>query len=370
MKAGSRPRGADRLKQRGNRMPPANAFHMPAEWEPHARTFLSWPVQKAMIDPARHDAVADAYAAVARAAAVFEPVCVLANPGGEAAVRARCGADVSVLIVPHDDAWLRDNGPTFVRGADGALAGVSWRFNAWGEKYRPFAQDDALAARLLGLLGVPCLPQDIVLEGGSVHTDGEGTLLTTAQCLLHPNRNPRLKKEQIAQTLCGALGVSRVIWLPFGLDGDETDGHVDNVACFAAPGVVLLQVCRDESDPNFARTQANRAALAAARDARGRALRVVEIEQPPLRAENGARLALSYLNFYLVNGGLLLPVFGGAAQRTDRAAAQTLQAAFPGRRVVPLDGLPLIREGGNIHCITQQMPAGICPDKEEAACDR
>lgn len=350
-------------------MPQTDGYRMPAEWERHAHTFLSWPVRAAMVSPGNYEAVTGAYAAAARAAAAFEPVCVLTNPGEEDAVRARCGGAVSLLAVPHDDAWLRDNGPAFVRNGAGALAGISWRFNAWGEKYHPFAQDDALAMRLLGLLGVPCREQNIVLEGGSVHTDGEGTLLTTAQCLLHPNRNPHLQKEQIESALCAALGVSRVIWLPYGVFGDETDGHVDNVACFAAPGVVLLQTCRDAADPNFAASQANRAALAAARDARGRPLHIIEIEQPPARFENGARLALSYLNFYLVNGGLLLPVFGGEAARTDRAAAETLRAAFPGRRVVTLDGMPLIREGGNIHCITQQMPAGICPLKEGTACD-
>lgn len=336
-----------------------NGYRMPAEWETHQRTFLSWPVRASLINQENHAQVIRAYAQVARAIAAFEPVTVLVNPETEEEARALCGDGVSLLTLAHDDAWVRDNGPTFVRDAAGGLAGVSWRFNAWGEKYVPYDLDDALAGALLARLGIPCVQAPFVLEGGSIHTDGAGTLLTTEQCLLNPNRNPSLSRAQLEDLLRAHLGVSQIIWLRQGVFGDETDGHVDNIACFAAPSVALLQVCRDPEDPNYAVTQENRDILARAADARGRPLRVVEIEQPPARVEDDGRLALSYINFYLANGGLVLPVFGGDAAETDRKAAETLSALFPGREIVPVDGMPLIREGGNVHCITQQMPAGI-----------
>lgn len=335
-----------------------DGYRMPAEWEPHQRTFLSWPEQTSLIHRENHRQTLRAYAQTARAVAACEPVTVIVGPDTGEEARAFCGDAVSYLCIPHNDAWVRDNGPTFVRDAAGRLAGVNWRFNAWGEKYRPFDLDDALAGRLLAALGVPRVDVPIVLEGGSIHTDGEGTLLTTEQCLLSPNRNPSMTKEQITGVLRAALGVSQIIWLRKGVFGDETDGHVDNIACFAAPGTVLLQVCRDAADPNFAASRENRAVLAQARDAKGRPLRVVEIEQPPARFDHGGRLALSYINFYLARGGVILPVFGGDAAETDRLAAETLRAVFPDRAVVPVDGTPLIREGGNVHCITQQMPQG------------
>lgn len=336
-----------------------SGYRMPAEWETHQRTFLSWPVRTSLINKENHAQIIRAYAQVAQTIAAFEPVTVLVNSETEEEARALCGDDVSLLTLAHDDAWVRDNGPTFVRGAAGGLAGISWRFNAWGEKYTPYDLDDALAGALLARLGIPCIQAPFVLEGGSIHTDGAGTLLTTEQCLLNPNRNPSLSRGQLEGLLQAHLGVSQIIWLKRGVFGDETDGHVDNIACFAAPGVALLQVCRDPQDPNYVLTQENRDILGRAADARGRPLRVVEIEQPPARVEDGGRLALSYINFYLANGGLILPVFGGDAAETDRKAAETLSALFPERKIVPVDGMPLIREGGNVHCITQQMPAGI-----------
>lgn len=333
-------------------------YHMPAEWETHQRTFLSWPERASLIWKENHKQTIHAYAQVACTIAAFEPVTVIVGPDTEAEARALCGDAVSYIRIAHNDAWVRDNGPTFVRDQAGLLAGVNWRFNAWGEKYMPCDLDDALASRLLTVLGVPCMDVPIVLEGGSIHTDGEGTLLTTEQCLLNSNRNPSMTKEQINDVLKETLGVSAIIWLKNGIFGDETDGHVDNVACFAAPGTVCLQVCRDADDPNFSSSQQNLDVLAHVTDAQGRPLRVIEIEQPPARFDHGERLALSYINFYLVNGGLILPVFGGDAAETDRKAAETLRAAFPARRIVPVDGMPLIQEGGNVHCITQQMPEG------------
>jgi agmatine deiminase len=265
---------------------------------------------------------------------------------------------ISLLTVPHNDAWLRDNGPTFVRDAGGRLAGINWKFNAWGGKYAPWDLDDAVAPAVLEAYGIRRFDAPLVMEGGSFHTDGEGTLLTTEECLLNPNRNPHLSREQIESCLCGFLGVEKVIWLKRGLAGDETDGHVDNIACFAAPGKVLMQVCSDPRDENYAITQENLQILREARDARGRAFEVVPIGQPPAAYCGDQRLTLSYLNFYFVNGGIIVPVFGGNAAEADAAAVRILQETFPDRRIRTIDGMAVIKEGGNVHCTTQQMPAG------------
>jgi agmatine deiminase len=261
--------------------------------------------------------------------------------------------------MPHNDAWCRDNGPTFLKNSNGEIKGINWKFNAWGEKYKPYDLDNEVAPKLLNHLKVPVIDIPIVLEGGSIHVDGEGTLLTTKQCLLNPNRNPGLSRRQIEEEVKDALKVNTIIWLNNGLYGDETDGHVDNIACFAGPGVVLLQTCREKDDPNYDITMENLEILKNAEDAKGRKLSIIEIPQPPVRFYKDIRLTLSYLNFYFVNNGIILPVFGGDAAEADRKAAAVLQEVFPERKIVTVDGMPLIKEGGNVHCITQQMPFEI-----------
>jgi agmatine deiminase len=311
-----------------------------------------------MCYPDEYEGVCGAYAETIRAIAEFEPVTVIVNSSDLEAVRARFADNrhIECLVVEHNDAWLRDNGPTFVKNREGDVAGVNWKFNAWGGKYAPWDLDDQVAPRILEHFGKKRFDAPLVMEGGSFHVDGEGTLITTEECLLHPNRNPHLNREQIEEHLRNYLGIDQVIWLRRGLDGDETDGHVDNVACFAAPGKVILQVCDDPQDENYAITQDNLRTLREATDARGRRLEVIPIQQPPYREHEGRRLTLSYLNFYFVNGGIILPVFGGDAEETDRLAVRTLQAAFPDRRIRTVDGMGVIREGGNVHCTTQQMP--------------
>lgn len=336
-------------------------YTMPAEWAEHERTFISWPVQASMCYPEHYDTVCQqGYAEFIRAMAEFEPVTVIVNPDDLEKVSGVFEGNerVSFLPIEHNDAWLRDNGPTFLLNEQGELAGVNWIFNAWGGKYSPWDLDDAVAPQILDAFGIKRFDAPLVLEGGSIHTDGEGTLLTTEECLLHPNRNPRLSREEIEALVQNHLDVQEIIWLKRGLSGDETDGHVDNVACFAAPGKVILQVCDDPADENYEITRENRATLAKAVDAKGRKLEVIEIPQPPKTFHEGQRLTLSYLNFYFVNGGIILPVFGGAAEETDRKAADILAAAFPDRKIRTVDGMAIIREGGNVHCTTQQMPAG------------
>ncbi|SDB97442.1 agmatine deiminase [Terribacillus halophilus] len=334
-------------------------YIMPPEWEKHERTLISWPVKDSMVYPEDWEAVCKGYADLILAIAEFEPITVLVNKEDHDAAAAYVGQDenVTLLEVSHDDAWLRDNGPTFVRDEAGKLAGVNWRFNAWGEKYFPWDLDDAVAPAVLRHLGIKQLDAPLVLEGGSIHVDGEGTLITTEECLLNPNRNPDLSKEDIEAYLRHYLGIEKVIWLKRGVAGDETDGHVDNIACFAAPGKLLLQVTDDPEDENFEITQENLRILDETKDAKGRQIEVIAVQQPPKITWNDTRLTLSYINFYFVNGGIILPVFGNTAKGTDERAIKLLQEQFPERRIRTIDGLAIIKEGGNVHCTTQQMPA-------------
>ena len=334
-------------------------YSMPPEWAPHERTLISWPIQASMCYPETYPDVCGGYAELIRAIAEFEPVTVIVNPSELEKVRAIFVDTPAVDFLPieHNDAWLRDNGPTFVTSADGERAGINWKFNAWGGKYAPWDLDDQVAPQILEHYGIRRFDAPLVMEGGSFHVDGEGTLLTTEECLLNPNRNPELSRAEIEEQLARHLGITRVIWLKRGLAGDETDGHVDNAACFAAPGRVILQVCDDPADENYAIAQENLRILEDAVDAAGRKLDLVKLPQPPYAEHEGNRLTLSYLNFYFVNGGIILPVFGGAAEESDRIAVRTLQEVFPDRRIRTVNGMAVIREGGNVHCTTQQMPA-------------
>lgn len=333
-------------------------YRMPPEWAPHTRTLISWPIQDSMCHPEDYEGVCGGYAATIRAIAEFEPVTVVVNPEDLEKVRSVFEGKerIECLAIEHNDAWLRDNGPTFVVNGEGEKAGINWRFNAWGGKYSPWDLDDQVAPRILEHFGVKRFDAPVVMEGGSIHVDGEGTLLTTEECLLNTNRNPEWTRERIEEALRNYLSVDKVIWLKRGLSGDETDGHVDNIACFAAPGKIILQVCGDPADENYEITQENLRILGEARDAAGRPLEIIPIQQPPRREFGEKRLTLSYLNFYFVNGGIVLPVFGGEAEETDRLAVETLAKAFPDRVIRTVDGMAIIREGGNVHCTTQQMP--------------
>jgi agmatine deiminase len=319
---------------------------------------MEWPVRSSLIWPENYDRVCSAYARVAGTISQFEKVTMIVNEDTAAEAEELCGREIEYLAVPHNDAWCRDNGPTFLLGGDRSLSAVNWRFNAWGGKYQPYDLDNEVAPKVLDHFRGGYADSPIVLEGGSIHVDGEGTMLTTRECLLNKNRNPNWTKEQLEEEIKSRLGVSRIIWLNRGLFGDETDGHIDNVACFARPGAVLMQTCHDPEDPNWAITKENMNILNDAVDARGRKLEIIEIPQPPARFYRGTRLTLSYLNFYFVNGGVLLPVFGGDAEQADEKAAEVLRRVFPDRKIVPVDSIDLISEGGNIHCITQQMPEG------------
>lgn len=334
-------------------------YFMPAEWEQHERTFMEWPVKSSVIWPENYNEVCKGYAKVAKAISEFEKVTMIVNEDTASNAKRLCGEHIELLEIPHNDAWCRDNGPTFLWNKEKQLSAVNWQFNAWGEKYLPYDLDNEVAPKVLKHFQVPYENAPIVLEGGSIHVDGEGTLLTTQECLLNINRNPHLSKEEIEEQVKNYLNVSKIIWLKRGLFGDETDGHIDNVACFAKPGVILLQTCYDPEDPNYEITKENLEILNHTTDACGRKLEIIEIPQPPVGYYQEERLTLSYLNFYFVNQGIILPIFGGDAIETDRKAEEILQKVFPDRKIVTVDGMALIKEGGNVHCVTQQMPAGI-----------
>jgi agmatine deiminase len=332
-------------------------FYMPGEWHPHRRCWMSWPSNGAGYS-GRFAQAQEAAGRVAAAIARFEPVIMLANKPDVAHAQALCGASVDVQAAPIDDGWFRDNGPSFVIDGQGRMIGVNWDFNGWGCKSGvPFARDRAVTRLVLEREGIRRVDAPLILEGGSFHVDGEGTLLTTEQCLLNPNRNPHLSRAEIEKYLKDYLGVEKVIWLKQGVVDDLTDGHIDLLAAFVEPGVVLALGCDDPADANYAAIQTNLDILRAARDAKGRAFDVIEVPQPPAAYNEvtGTRLGLSHLNFYLANGGVILPDFG--EPKSDGAALGIFREVFKDMEIVAVPTRDLLYAGGNIHCITQQEPS-------------
>jgi agmatine deiminase len=320
---------------------------MPAEWAPHERTIMGWPCRHEIWGDQLQQAKTD-YAATANAVAAFEPLTMVCADAGDAdEARAALAGEVEVVELPIDDSWLRDSGPIFVLDDEGQRAGVHFGFNSWGEKFMPYDADAAIGGLLVERLGDRCYDAPFVLEGGSVAVDGEGTLLTTEQCLLHPNRNPGLSREEIEQGLRDFLGVERVVWLGQGLAEDrDTDGHVDLIAAFVAPGQVLLQ-STPPGTPSSERMADNRSRLVAA------GLEVVEFPLLPTLDIGGEKVAVGHLNFYLCNGAAIVPVAG---LTTDAEALERIGAAYPDREVVGVPGGVIAFGGGGPHCITQQVP--------------
>ena len=327
---------------------------MPAEWEPHERCLMAWPARAALWGDRLEQAKAD-YAAVASAIARFEPVLMLANPGNDAReARERC-AGIEVAEVELDDSWTRDSGPLVVSEGDDRV-GVDFGFNGWGGKYVPFDRDAALARRALELLAIAREDAtELVLEGGAITVDGEGTLITTQTAVLNDNRNPGRGRADVEAALARHLGIEKVIWLAAGLAEDrDTDGHVDNVCHFVAPGRVLVQTEPDPRKPNHARLAANAEQLRSSSDAKGRPLEVLELPLLPY-LDDARPTVVPYLNLYLANGAAVVPVTGDDRSADERALA-LIAAALPDREVVAVPGATLARGGGGVHCITQQVP--------------
>lgn len=339
------------MGQHAQGTPAAEGFVMPAEWDLHAGCLMAWPTRTELWGGRLLEAKRD-YAAVARAISDFEPLTMVCTPGSEREVRDLCGAEVDVLAAPIDDSWIRDNGPTFVRNQAGEVAAVDFEFNAWGERWAPYDADNALPARLADHLGVPRFRAPMVLEGGSFFVDGEGTLLTTEQCLLNPNRNPGLGRSEIEQLLKDYLGVTTIIWLPHGHSLDVgpagTDGHVDGIAQYVAPGHIALEVPDDPAASEHATGRSNLRALDGVIDAAGRALQVSTIDP-------GSVEEVVYCNFYLANDAVIVPVAGDGR---DDGPLEQIGRLYPDRKVVGVSGEVISFGGGGPHCITQQVPAG------------
>ncbi len=332
-------------------------FKMPSEWAEHERTFMEWPIKEADW-PEPFEEVLEVFSDIVKKISQFEPVTLIATPDLANQARQMCGSSAEVVEMEHDDSWMRDNGPTFVTNSKGERLGINWIFNAWGGKF-PYEKDNLVASKILEIFKVQCENAPIIMEGGSIHVDGEGTLLTTEECLLNKNRNPHLKKEEIEEYLKKYLSAEKVIWLKKGIYGDDTDGHVDNVACFAKPGVVLIQTSKNQDDPNYELSQKNLSILRNSTDAKGRRFEIIELPQPQQSFYEDSLLTFSYTNFYFVNGGIILPIFGGNCIETDKMAEDILSDVFHDREIITVNGRVIARGGGNVHCLTQQMPKGI-----------
>lgn len=369
-----------------NGTPALHGYLMPAEWEPHSQCWMGWPERP---DNWRDDALhaQRVFAKVATAISKFEPVTVCASAAQWENARSQLPENIRVIEMSMNDSWFRDTGPTIVVNKSSAssgaqapkVAGLDWNFNSWGGVddgcYRDWSLDLQVARKILSTERLPRFPHSMVLEGGSIHVDGEGTCLTTEECLLNKNRNPHLNKGQIENELKAYLGVMKIIWLPRGLFGDDdTNGHIDNMCCFSKPGVVLLSWTDDKTDPQYERSVEALTILSDATDARGRKLQIIKLHVPgPLYMTEeeaaglnqdgeakprlaGTRLAASYVNFYIANGGIIAPQFGD--KKWDGEAVRVLSQAFPKYEVVGIErAREIVLGGGNIHCITQQQPA-------------
>ena len=364
--------------------PKADGFFMPGEFEPHRGTIMIWPERPGSW-PYEAKAARIAFEEIIKTIAESEEVFVAAGERSyDSAVKALSDIDnVHVFRAETDDAWARDVAPTFVRNDNtGEVRAINWSFNAWGGEYNglyaSWEKDDAFASCFAEKEGYSIYnAAPFVLEGGSIHSDGEGTVLVTSECLLSPGRNPLLNKEEIENRLKEYLGAEKVIWLPNGIYNDETDGHVDNICAFIRPGEVVLAWTDDENDPQYALSKEDLDVLEAETDAKGRKIKVhklpipekhVYIKEEDLRGyefeegederEVGERLAASYVNFYFSNGVVILPAFGGDNTESDDAAAKIMSKLCPGRKVVQIPARDILLGGGNIHCITQQIPRG------------
>ena len=321
---------------------------MPAEWAPHERTIICWPARETMWEERFADAKAE-HAAVVNAIAAFEPVTLAVDPSQEAEARAAVRGDVDVVAIPLDDSWARDSGPIFVTRRRHPR-GVDFGFNAWGEKFTPYDDDAAFAARVLEHLGEERIDAtDLILEGGSIAVDGEGTLITTEQCLLHPTATRRSRARR-SRRGCARRSASSA-WSGSGsglVEDDDTDGHVDNICAWIEPGRVLLQTVADEADPNYEQLPRERRAPRRGGH-RGRRARPAAAPR-----RDGPPTVVPYVNYYVANGALIVPVTGAD---TDAAALELLERLYPGREAVPVSGTTLALGGGGVHCITQQVPA-------------
>jgi agmatine deiminase len=342
--------------------PASLGFRMPAEWEPHTATWLAWPHKEASW-PGNFEPIPGIWVEMTRALAPNERVNILVNDDASAAPVELLLRDAAVNLanvalhrIRTDDAWARDHGPIFVTrraGSQSELAAIDWIYNAWGGKYPPWDNDDIVPQHVAEHLDVALFEPGIVLEGGSIEVNGRGTVLTTEACLLNPNRNPQLSRQQIEQYLCDYLGVRKVLWLGDGIVGDDTDGHIDDLARFVDASTVVTVMEEDPRDANHKALRDNYERLSLMSDQDGNPLRVITLPMPAPVIYDGQRLPASYANFYIANGVVLVPIFNDP---NDAAALATLQELFPNRRIVGINAREMVWGLGAFHCVTQQQP--------------
>lgn len=334
---------------------------MPAEWDRHEATWISWPHRDGQSFPDSYDRVVPTLVKMATAIAASEILRVnVSSSEQESEVRGLLSKTAPMERVefhhnPTNEPWCRDHGPIFVkRAADSSLAVNDFGYNAWGGKYPPFDADDVVPTRIARRLGLPLFEPGFILEGGSVDPNGAGALLTTESCLLNPNRNPSMSREQIEQGLRDFLGVDQILWLGDGIEGDDTDGHVDDITRFVSRDTVVTVVEPHRVDPNHGPLEENLERLRGMSLADGTPLKVLEMPMPPRIDREGMRLPASHANFYIANDSVLMPAFGG---ESDAVAADLLAGLFPSRMIRPIDCRELIWGLGAFHCLTQQHPA-------------
>ena len=342
--------------------PSQDGFYFPAEWSPHEATWLSWPHKEASW-PGKIDSIFRVYSQFIQILSLGEQVCInIRDEAMESFARnwlEREKVDLSKIRFfhfPTNDAWCRDHGPSFLisPGFPPKKVIVDWGYNAWGNKYPPFDLDDCIPTRIGEVLSLPVYYPGIIMEGGSVEFNGKGTVLTTRSCLLHPNRNPDLSKEEIEVYLKNYYGVSQVLWLGDGITGDDTDGHIDDLTRFVAEDTVITVLEENKGDENFVPLQENLKALKRMRILNGKQLQIAELPLPAPVFYEGTRLPASYANFYIANQAVIVPTF---RDKNDQRALDILQDCFPNRPVIGLDSIDLIWGLGSFHCLSQQEPA-------------
>ena len=339
-------------------------YIMPAEWEQHECCWMQWPHDNpefnsyAEVPTWSHFDIEKgrtAWANVANAISNFEQVKMIVHPNNIVNASKLLNEKVETLSFVNDDAWARDSGAIFLLNKEKKLGGVDWEFNGWG-KFSPYDSDNKIAKFMIENANATYFKNDMILEGGSIHTDGDGTLLTTEQCLLNKNRNPDLSKEEIEENLKDYLGVNKIIWLKNGTD-EGTDGHVDNIACFVAPGKILALSCSYKQDTFYGQINENLEILKTSVDSKGRILEIIELEMSYKRLIPNDDEPSSYINFYIANKGIVMPSFDD--EKADKNAKNIIQETFPDRKIVAINGIDISMGGGNVHCITQQQPLSI-----------
>ncbi|HJP42373.1 MAG TPA: agmatine deiminase family protein [Gammaproteobacteria bacterium] len=323
---------------------------MPGEWEKHTCCWMAWPARVDLWP--NIEATKKAYADVANTIAEFEPVNLLVLPSMLDDARAYLSKNVEIIEMSIDDSWTRDSGPNFLINDSGLLAGSTWEFNAWGDKFRPYDQDALMGSRILDWVGVDEYTSTMIAEGGGITVDGEGTVITTESCFPNKNRNPHLAKKEIESELCRTLGASKVIWIPGDPNETGTDGHIDGIAAFIEPGRILVEISPDSSDPHYRVGQNNVKALKNIKDAKGRTLEIDFIYEGDYSVLEFDECR-SYINSYLANGAVIVP---GYNHERDLLAVETYQKIYPDREVVQIQISDIAIGGGGIHCITQQQP--------------